>query len=230
MENVDGILTKKDQVRDYMYRGDGLERYNFLDLFLNTYDGLPVNEGVDEDDREPSRLRRGPRTHQRFPYREGSGKGRRCRVIRSEGHETVPQFIGQWFPRNDRADEEDFYYASMLALFSPWRIITDIKASSSSWKEAFDSFKSSASSKQKDMLLNIQYFHECSDGAAARSRDPTLSSGGLLTMRQMQSRAAQERVEVDAYRTFTEWDVEHARSSRETEQLYLYCICMEMPL
>jgi hypothetical protein len=168
LELINGILTKQDQIRDYMYRGDGLEGYSFLDLSLNTYDGLPVNDKNDEDNNgEPSRMRRGPRSHQRFPYREGTGKGHRCRVLCGEGHETMPQFIGQWFPQNNRADKEDFYYASMLALFSPWRNIKDIKPPSSSWKQGFNIFELSASSKQKDMMLNIQYYHECCDGAVA---------------------------------------------------------------
>jgi len=57
---------------------------------------------------------------------EESGRGKRCRVVRQDGHETKAEFIGEWFPRNDDADDHELYCASMLAFFTPWRKLQDI--------------------------------------------------------------------------------------------------------
>ena len=34
----------KDQIREYMDRGDGLENWNYLDFFLGTYDRKPLKD------------------------------------------------------------------------------------------------------------------------------------------------------------------------------------------
>ncbi|KAJ6518282.1 hypothetical protein C8R47DRAFT_959864, partial [Mycena vitilis] len=63
------------------------------------------------------------------------------RAVRSRGHNTLPNFIGNYFPRRDDPDNEEFYHACMLTLLKPWRDLeTDLKPGSQSWKEAFDLF------------------------------------------------------------------------------------------
>ncbi|KAG1866095.1 hypothetical protein F4604DRAFT_1585958 [Suillus subluteus] len=55
--------------------------------------------------------------------------GVRQRIICSQGHNTLPNFIGRYFPRQDDPDIYDFYCASMLLLLKPWRdIATDLKS------------------------------------------------------------------------------------------------------
>lgn len=45
---VDGIIELRDQLKDYQFRGDGLEGDNFLTFMMDTYeakrDGVAVNE------------------------------------------------------------------------------------------------------------------------------------------------------------------------------------------
>lgn len=61
------------------------------------------------------------------------------------GHNTLPNFIGRYFPRSDDPDIYPFYCASMLMLLKPWRDLTaDLKDASESWPDAFIRFKASA--------------------------------------------------------------------------------------
>ncbi len=93
------------------------------------------------------------------------------RVLRTNGHNALPNFIGRYFPRRDDPELYAFYYACMLVLLKPWRSIsTDLKRPDESWESAFEKFVSGAPTKVKNILSGIQYFHECSN-AAKRARE-----------------------------------------------------------
>ena len=96
-------------------------------------------------------------------YLEGTSCGKRCRVIRSVGHETMPTFVGDWFPWNDVPELQDIYHTSMLALFTTWRNITYLKCPSESFEQAFDRFLQMADEHTIDMMANIQYQYACSN-------------------------------------------------------------------
>jgi len=87
----EGSLCLCDQIRDYIDRGDALQEFSFFDYFLNTYDS---------HDNKPESLK-GKHHNIRIHYKPDTGKDGRCRIIRSEGHETMPRFTGEWFPRRD---------------------------------------------------------------------------------------------------------------------------------
>jgi len=72
-------------------------------------------------------------------YMEGTGHGQKCRVIRRDGHETMPNFIGDCSHEMTWRSVQH-YYASMLALLRPWRDIGDLKMQTETFKEAFDAF------------------------------------------------------------------------------------------
>jgi len=217
VEIQDGVLALRDQLKDYAFRGDGLELYNFLDYNLDTYEGEPVRERNDGE----SHTRRGPATHDRFPYKHGAGKGGRCRIMRGKGHETMPDFVGRWFPRNNRDDERDLYCASMLLLLKPWRCLeTNLLLEGHTWSQSFDTFMSTASQKAKNIVANIQYFHECSDGA--KNRPNQTYDGGLLTVRQQAVEVMEQQLENPTPRPLSEWDVEHARESRISRELQAF--------
>jgi hypothetical protein len=92
------------------------------------------------------------------------------RIIHTEGHNTLPNFIGCYFPRRDDPEQYSFYCASMLMLLKPWRNAeTDLKLPSQSWTSAFDAFIFTAPCKVHHILSGIQYFHEC-EGSAQRQR------------------------------------------------------------
>jgi hypothetical protein len=50
----------------------------------------------------------------------------------------VPNFLGGSLPRRDRGDRE-YYCATMLVLFKPWRKLEDLKDKDRSWDETFTS-------------------------------------------------------------------------------------------
>ena len=157
LKAVDGVLTIQDDLKDYVDRGTALEDVNMLNFFLNTYErDLVVPSTVGGPGRPQS---------VRVPYLEGTGHGKRCQVIRSAGHETMPNFVGDWFPRNDVPELQDFYQASMLALFTPWRNIAHLKGPSNTFKQAFGAFAQTADETIIDIRVNIQYQYKCSDSA-----------------------------------------------------------------
>ena len=171
---VDGSLTLKDQLRDYQMRGEELTSMNFLDFFLDTYEGeqIPSAEGSADDDLPRGRGR--PRST-RFPYLPAAKKGNRCRIIRTDGHETMPQFAGKWFPRSDDPKVRELYCASMLLLLHPWRELADLKSGNETFDASFLQRFATAPTRLLNIMENIQYYHLCSDGAMARRMAATSS-------------------------------------------------------
>ena len=90
VENLE--LKLKDQTRDYIDRGDDLQHMSYLDFFLDTYEGETV-QVLDGEHRG------GCKQSDRSPYRPETGHDNKCRVLRQPGHETLPDFVGHWFPR-----------------------------------------------------------------------------------------------------------------------------------
>jgi hypothetical protein len=158
MEMEGGSLRLRDQIRDYFDRGDALEDFSFLDYFLNTYDS---QDGGQES-------LKGRHRNVRVPYKPDTGKDGRCRVLQSEGHETIPRFTGEWFPRRDDPQNFPLYCATILAVFKPWRTLIDLKRDDESFAHAFQIFLSTTSTAIKRIIENIQYFYECSDKAHER--------------------------------------------------------------
>ena len=165
LEMVEGHLRIKDRAKDYIDRGNELENWSFLDFFLGTYDGAPMKKKDSTRGRKPN---------MRVPYRDGCGRDTRCRIIKSPGHETMPFFPGQWFPKQDLEDENGLFEASMLALLKPWRSLSDLKETEQSFRSAYDVFFQNASSEVRRTVKNIQFFHEC--GEHARRRDQNLEA------------------------------------------------------
>lgn len=166
----------KDQLRDYQYRGDALEEMNFLDYMLNTYEGKKSTyednneEEANEGEPRESNAKKGRPPNARIPYQDEAKKGGSCRIMRTQGHETLPRFVGKWFSRNDckYQQEIDTYHASMLMLLKPWRKLYNLKEENETFKTNFDKMLQTAGKRTLTVIENIQYFHECSDGAKAR--------------------------------------------------------------
>lgn len=91
------------------------------------------------------------------------------------GHNNLPNFIGQYFPRRNDVETYDFYCASMLMLLKPWRVLErDLKSCNQSWTEAFDVFLASSEARRRkvhDIIAGIQYFHDCESSAAVEKED-----------------------------------------------------------
>ncbi|KAG1772013.1 hypothetical protein EV702DRAFT_951611, partial [Suillus placidus] len=82
------------------------------------------------------------------------------RVIHSQGHNTLPDIVGPFFPRNDPRCQE-LYCASILALLLPWCSIKDLRTDFESWDNVFTNFLIHASSQDKDVIAGIQYYYDC---------------------------------------------------------------------
>ncbi|KAF9458815.1 hypothetical protein BDZ94DRAFT_1330866, partial [Collybia nuda] len=72
----------------------------------------------------------------------------------------IPNFIGPTLPRRDQGDRE-YYCATMLTLFKPWKTGFDLRHSGLSWDESFQKFEFSKRSLKIMSNLNIRY--ECLD-------------------------------------------------------------------
>jgi hypothetical protein len=147
----------RDQVREYVDRGYELEQLSYLEYFLNTYD-IRTSSDV-----PLVQKRSGTNFH--FPYLTGTSHSGHLRVLRAEGHETMPHIPGPWFPSSNDSDSRPFYCASMLALLKPWRQIQMLKKEEETFENAFSSFMSTARGEVQNIVANIQYFHDCADQA-----------------------------------------------------------------
>ena len=169
---VDGSVELRDQLKDYKYRGGELEAMSFLDFMLETYEA--ASEGEDSQavietamDEIPHSRAVGRPASKRIPYREEAGKGKRSRIIRQAGHETLPRFVGRWFCRSDNDAERDFFRASMLMLLKPWRMLHELKERTETFEAAYEAFMLRTDEKCKRVVANVEYYFECSDGAKA---------------------------------------------------------------
>jgi hypothetical protein len=151
-----GTLQIKDQLKEYVDWGDALNNMDFLHFCLDTYE---------TDEKSPLDSGRGRKPKERIPYLEGTGHGKKCRVIKGSRHETMPNFVGEWFPRSDVLKLQDFYHISMLALLTPWRDIRQFEGDNFTLVHAFRNFLHDAPPKAHRILENIQYHHECSNSA-----------------------------------------------------------------
>lgn len=142
-------IELKDQLRDYKFRGDKLAHMNFLTFMLDTYEDSTKETDEDNDnepfqkatgDALPQSRRPGRPLSTRIPYQDEAGKKKRCRIIRLEGHETLPRFVGKWFCRSDNEYEKDLHRASMLMLLKPWRNLHQLKTLTETFEDAYGQF------------------------------------------------------------------------------------------
>jgi len=182
--NSAGKIYTKSQVTDYVCRGEDLKTFNMLRFFVNTWEDDVRKEGrqpesLDSDMTDQHR-RPGRRPNQRVPHlSDHPNHSKKVRVMRSSGHNTLPNFIGRYFPRRDDPTIYTFYCACMLMLLKPWRDVIDLKSSVQTWEEAFKDFVSTAPKKELDVMTGIQYFYEC-ESAAQQSpeNDADIPSSG----------------------------------------------------
>jgi hypothetical protein len=72
----------------------------------------------------------------------------------------VPNFVNDSLPRCDRGDRE-YYCATMLTLFKPWRSGKDLKDENYSWDETFNDHEFTA--RQLEMLKYFNIRYECNN-------------------------------------------------------------------
>ena len=167
--NASGTLSIKCQVTDYSLRGSALEHFSVYDFYLETWESYNSDPSVHYDDdyfSQEHKARGRPKT-ERIPYLSTHPAfASKARVIRSTHHNNLPNFVGSHFPRNNDSTKYTFYCATMLMLLKPWRQINkDLKNQNETWQHAFTTFVQSTSQRNRDILNNIQYYHECRSAA-----------------------------------------------------------------
>ena len=75
-------------------------------------------------------------------------------------NQIVPNFVGGSLPRRDRGDRE-YYCATMLTFFKPWRTGKDLKTENYSWDETFNDHQFTPRQLELMQFFNIRY--ECND-------------------------------------------------------------------
>jgi hypothetical protein len=157
LQVVDNKLEAKSQISDYENQGTKLELFSFFQFLLDSY--------------EPSTSVNilGNPSNSRIPYLNASDVYKnRFRVLRTPGHEMMPDFLGQWLPRWDDPNVRNFYVASVLMLLKPWREVGDILEENSTWEDTFTSFLSSTSESTVNLLDNFQFYYACESLAAKK--------------------------------------------------------------
>ncbi|KAL1711809.1 hypothetical protein EV715DRAFT_159196, partial [Schizophyllum commune] len=72
----------------------------------------------------------------------------------------VPNFVGGAIPRRDQGDRE-YYCATMLTLFKPWRRGRDLRSDTGNWDSAFRDHRFSV--RQRQIMDNFNLRYECAD-------------------------------------------------------------------
>ena len=157
-------MYARSQIEDYGKRGKELESYSLLEFIMNTYE-----EKVPQTDESLSSnlSTRGRPRNERSYYLESHPKHSTWRrVIRTAGHNILPDIVGPFFPRHDDPSTEDLYFASVLALLQPWRHLEEIKEVDS-FRAAYEAFVAEASQSDLRVIAGIKYYYECKSAAEA---------------------------------------------------------------
>ncbi|EMD31577.1 hypothetical protein CERSUDRAFT_78030 [Gelatoporia subvermispora B] len=202
MDNA-GRIYPKSQCTDYQLRGEQLEGLNVFSYFVDTYEEdsckrtksveVPSdNSDLTDQHRHPGRPR-----NQRVAYLADHPCSKtKQRVIRTAGHNNLPNFVGGQFPRSDDPEISHFYCASMLLLLKPWRnLSTDLKAPEESWEDTFAAFLEKAPKRTQDITAGIQYFHECR--AAASSKVVDTETDAIDSSPRRQTQVVEESLELE---------------------------------
>lgn len=88
----DNQLKLKDQTQEYIDRGEDLCDMSYLDFFIDTYEGESLSNTNDNQNCK------GHSQSLHSPYCPGHGQGNKCHVFQHAVHETLPEFVGPWFP------------------------------------------------------------------------------------------------------------------------------------
>ncbi|KAM6489507.1 hypothetical protein JOM56_015064 [Amanita muscaria] len=116
---------------------------------------------------------RGRKRNVRSEYMSGHPNPNKIQVVRSDNHNTLPNFVGPWIPREDDPETRQYYSCVMLALLKPWRTLKDLTGGSSSWAEALEEYLQKPSSMfARRFKENVQFYHNCKEAARREEGDP----------------------------------------------------------
>ncbi|KIO04743.1 hypothetical protein M404DRAFT_52717, partial [Pisolithus tinctorius Marx 270] len=154
-----GELYTCSQMQDYLQHGAELDNVSLLAFVCDTWEEQYTP--CDKDSNQRTSHTRGQPAHMRSPYHEDHPKAQsHRRVCRAKGHNTLPQIVGPWLPRQDDSSTYDFYCACMLALLKPWRIAADLKGRDEEWSAAFEHMEASCTPWATRVLAGLQYYYD----------------------------------------------------------------------
>ncbi|KAG1800777.1 uncharacterized protein HD556DRAFT_1229814, partial [Suillus plorans] len=169
----DGKLSTHSQILDYQLRGEELEDVSILAFLINTYEeriSAPKQQAISSTSELTLAAPRGrPRNPRSYYLSDHPKHSTHRRVTHCEGHNTLPNIVGAWFPRSDDEDIHEYYCASMLSLLKPWRQLAQLKNEQETWKEAFSAFITTSSVWERDVIAGAQYYYECKTAAERQS-------------------------------------------------------------
>jgi hypothetical protein len=158
---------------DFMDREDGYESDSRGAIYLSDSDS--DWESDDEDEvvvrKQESKDKRRKHGHA-FLSDHDLFKTHSVLCDESKSMRVVPNFIGGAVPRADKGDRE-YYCATMMTLFKPWRSPTDLKDAESSWDQVFTEHTFNA--RELEIIAHFNLRYECNDArddhyAAMRSK------------------------------------------------------------
>lgn len=169
------MIITNNQVRDYELRGTEFEDLNFLDFTVNTYE-KPIlirrpnrtEESGGDDENNTMIPTHGVKPNSKYLPAHPKYETH-FRVERSDFHNTLPSIVGPWFPRHDDSRHPNLYFASMLALLSPWRQLRCLKTGSHSWEEEYNLWLANTSERNRDVISGIQYYYDSKHTAERRT-------------------------------------------------------------
>jgi hypothetical protein len=114
----------------------------------------------DSDYSESDQAQEKEETQGKYPFLQNHPLYETHQVSISKSKNLIPNFAGGSLPRCDRGDRE-YYCATMLTLFKPWRHGKNLKEDDQSWDEAFTNYKFTPRQTELMRFFNIRY--ECND-------------------------------------------------------------------
>ncbi|KAF8988955.1 hypothetical protein BDZ89DRAFT_928379, partial [Hymenopellis radicata] len=78
----------------------------------------------------------------------------------SEEYSLIPNMTGGALPRRDQ-ENRDYYCCTMLAIFKPWTVPSDLKDKEETWSQAFNAYN--FTDRQKQLMNNFHLRYECLD-------------------------------------------------------------------
>lgn len=160
----DGKYIPKSYVDDYRFRPRNYERYTLFSWIqcqrvkkrskqrIKTFrervengEGFPKNRATKFFPFLPG--------HPLYMTHEATCDEFKCETV-------VPNFLGGTLPRADEGDRE-FYCATMLTIFKPWRNSGHLKAVDQTWDDAFNGY--SFPERESLLISNLNLRYECLD-------------------------------------------------------------------
>lgn len=190
IKNVRGKLVGSSPVHDYVYRPveyGAMSLYDWVRLSRRS----PLRSGgcsrvVDAEGQEE------PNPNERDELDDAASESKRSRklleflkphplmsthgvlCVTKDTGRTVPNFTGGAVPRKDKGDTE-YYSATMLAFFKPWRTGGDLRTKMQTWTDAFTSY--AFKSRELEVMRNFNVQYECLD--ARDDFSSKLRAGGV---------------------------------------------------